>query len=88
MLGYIFIPLLYLGFILATNSSKGWTVKNDDGLLFVPIGMIILIISLLIISIYIIRLLSAIKHKNHTNILFGFLYLFGVVLYLTTWLFW
>ena len=25
--GYLLIPVLYLGFILATNSAKGWDVK-------------------------------------------------------------
>lgn len=85
--GYLLIPVLYLGFILATNSAKGWDVKNADGLLFVPIGIIFLIISLLNVFAYIICLFSAIKNKNRSRYLFVSLNLLGIIFYLLTWCF-
>ena len=85
--GYLLIPGSYLGVILATNSSKGWNVKNDDGLIFVPIGIILLIISLLIIIAHTGCLFSAIKNKNRTKFLFAGLYLLGIIVYLLNWYF-
>lgn len=85
--GYLLIPGVYLGFILATNSAKGWNVQNDDGLLFIPIGIILLILSLLIIIAHIACLLSAIKNKNRTRYLFFGLHLLGIIIYLINWFF-
>lgn len=85
VLGYLLIPGLYLGFILSTNSTKGWNVKNGDGALFIPIGIIILITSFLVIISHIICLFSAIKNKNRTKYIFFSFYLFGIVLYLIDW---
>ncbi len=85
--GYFLIPVLYLGFMLATNSTKGWNVKNEDGLLFVPIGIILLIISLLIVINYIICLFSAVKNKNRLGYLFFSSYFLGIIVYLVNWFF-
>ena len=85
--GYLLIPGLCFGFIVATNSTKGWNVENNDGLLFVPIGIMFLIISLLVVIVHIIYLFSAIKNKNHARYLFVSLNLLGIIFYLVTWCF-
>lgn len=82
--GYFLIPSSYLGFILATNSSKGWNVQNNDGLLFIPVGILILILTLLIFSAHIFCFLfSTIKNRKLS---FDGLYLLGIIFYLITWL--
>ena len=85
--GYFLIPVSYLGFILATNSTKGWNVKNDDGLLFIPVGIFFLIMSLVNSIAHCICLFYAIKNKNHSKYLFVSLHLLGVIVYLITWYF-
>lgn len=41
-LGYFLIPVSLLGIALVTNSSEWWNIKNADGALFVPLGVIML----------------------------------------------
>lgn len=82
--GYLLIPSLYFGFVVATNSTKGWNVKNDDGLLFIPLGVILLIVSLLVVIGHIICL---IKSKKREKYLFFGLHLFGIIVYLIHWYF-
>ena len=85
--GYLLIPGVYLGFILATNSAKGWNIQNDDGLLFIPIGVLLLILLLLIIIAYITCLFSAIKKKKRVGYIFFGLHLLGIIIYLIDWFF-
>lgn len=49
IVGLLSIPMTFLGYILMTNSSKGSNVQNDDGLLFIPLGILILLVSLAVL---------------------------------------
>lgn len=82
VLGYLLVPNLLLGFILATNSSKGWNVANEDGKLFIPLGIIILAVSLFAIGAYIFCLVTAIINKNFSRYLFFGFYALGIIIYL------
>lgn len=83
--GYLLIPITDLGFVLATNSLKGWGVRDDDGELFVPLGIVLLIISIAIIVTCIVRLIFAIKKKNGKDYLFVGLHFLGIIIFLICW---
>ena len=85
------IPLAGLGFILGTNSSKGWGVTNDDGIMFIPFGIILLLCAIAILAYYLFGFRFK-KDKKLVNILKkripSVCFLFGIVAYLiTAWCF-
>ena len=81
--GYFLIPAAYLGFLLATNSSKGWNVQNKDGLLFVPIGVLLLIAAVLTVGLQVANtFFLKKKFSKHLSIAF---YAAGIVAYLLHW---
>ncbi len=58
LIGFLFQVVCRLGFLLATNSSKGWDVANPDADMFIPFGIILLILAfawLVLMGIRIIR---------------------------------
>lgn len=85
VLGFLFIPGLYLGFILATNSSKGWNVNDVDGVMFIPVG-IILILATLSVLIFQIKRIFTMKCKQDLRGEIA-LYLVGIVAYFMIWCF-
>ena len=84
--GFFLTPGLYLGFILATNSAKGWNVQNEDGALFIPIGILFVVVSLLIIIACVVGLLDAIKNKNSARYLPVSMTFLGVLGYIIVWI--
>lgn len=85
VLGYFLIPIIILGFILATNSSKGWHIENEDGAVLIPLGIVLLIISFAISFTCVFCLVSAIRKKSRESYLFIGLHLLGIIAYLINW---
>ncbi len=89
--GYLLIPLAGLGFILSTNSSKGWDVTDDDGIMFIPFGIILLVCAIAILVFYLLGFrrkqdmeFNVYVKKRISNVCF----LFGIIAYLiTAWCF-
>lgn len=83
--GYLLIPLAGLGVILGTNSSKGWGVTDEDGIMFIPFGIILLLCTIITLVLYILgfrlkkdKKFSAYIKKRIPNVCF----LVGIVAYL------
>ena len=85
IVGFLSIPAAFLGFILMTNSSKGWNVQNDDGLLFIPLGILILLVSLSVLTFEIINPILRKKKGKMVSYLPLVFYLSGIVAYLLYW---
>lgn len=51
VIGFFFIPFSVLGFLLATNTTKGIGVYNEDGKLFIPVGILLLTILIVFCTI-------------------------------------
>lgn len=68
-IGYLTVPLTMGGFIIATNSSKGWNVQDEDGKIFIPLGILILLLLLLIFALNIIKIFYYKKRKEKKNFL-------------------
>mgnify|MGYP000011809652 FL=1 len=83
--GYFLLPMIMLGFILATNSSKGWQINNEDGLVLIPLGIVFLIIAFAIAFTCVFCSVSAIRKKSHESYLFIGLHLLGIIAYLINW---
>lgn len=89
--GYLLIPLVGLGVILITNSSKGWGVTDKDGIMFIPFGIILLLCAITILVLYLLgfrmkkdKKFSTYIKRRITNVCF----LLGIVAYLiTAWCF-
>lgn len=87
IVGYLSVPFYILGFLLAMNSSKGWNVQNDDGKIFIPLGVMILLVFTVIA---IANILKIINHYTERKVLDRFLneylkstaYFIGIIIYL------
>ncbi len=86
LVGYLTVPLTMGGFIIATNSSKGWNVQDEDGKIFIPLGILILLLLLLILALNIIKILCYKKIKEKKNFLNNAIkssaYFAGILIYL------
>lgn len=67
--------------MIATNSSKGWNVSDPDGKLFIPVGIIVLILAVLWLVFTVIRMITK-KFKFFEPIFFGI----GLLAYGAYWL--
>lgn len=85
IVGLLSIPMTFLGYILMTNSSKGSNVQNDDGLLFIPLGILILLVSLAVLIFNIIYPVLQKKKGKMVSYLPLVFYLSGIVAYLLYW---
>lgn len=85
IVGFLSIPMTFLGYILMTNSSKGSNVQNDDGLLFIPLGILILLVSLSVLTFEIINPILQKKKGKMVSYLPLVFYLSGIVAYLLYW---
>lgn len=83
--GYFLIPIIILGFILATNSSKGWHIENEDGAVLIPLGIVLLIIAFAMVFTFVFCSVSTIRKKNHESYLFIGLHVLGIIAYLINW---
>lgn len=85
VLGYLTIPGLLIGFLLATNSSKGWGVENKDGQIFIPLGILLLIVFVLLVIIKLFKSVKRIKNRSD-NFYFRYiqnnLFFVGMMIYL------
>ena len=81
LVGVFFIPLSLFGLMIATNSSKGWNVSDPDGELFIPVGIIALILAVLWLAFTVIRMISR-KFKFFEPVFFGI----GLFAYGAYWL--
>lgn len=86
LIGYLTIPFSILGFVLTTNSSKGWDVQNDDGVIFIPLGIVVLLIVVVLFTANVLKIVYYQKSKAMNVFLHQYIknisYFIGVFLYL------
>ena len=83
--GYWFEQLCIIGFLLTTNSTKGWNVANEDGIMFIPVGIIILLVTIAVFIAQIVKIYNYERGKGQ-NKLFRYIkpaaFMTGLVVYL------
>lgn len=82
--GCVTVPYLISGFLYATNTLKGVDVYNPDGEIFIPLGIIMLLIVVAFVVNQIIMIIRRKKSKSAERFLFkysnNFLYIVGILL--------
>lgn len=79
VLGFITPFLSVLGFRLATNSLKGWDVYDPDGAMFIPVGIIMLLIVVAIIIKQISMIIRDKKSQKKDKYINNIAYIIGIV---------
>ena len=86
VIGFFFIPFSVLGFLLATNTTKGIGVYNEDGKLFIPVGILLLAILIVFCTIRIVRLVKTKMPEKKKEIISCGCFISGILVYLIYWL--
>ena len=66
--GYWFEQLCIVGFLFTTNSTKGWNVANEDGIMFIPIGIIILLVTIFALIVQIVKICNYERGKSQNQL--------------------
>lgn len=79
VLGFITPYLSFVGFLFTTNSSKGWGINNPDGVMFIPVGIIMLLVVVAIIIKQISMIIRDKKSQKKVKYINNIAYIIGII---------
>ena len=84
--GFFTVPLFILGFLLATNSAKGFGTYDPDGMLFIPLGIVVLAALIAFLVLRIVKLAKAKMPEKKKEIICYGCYAAGLAVYMIYWI--